>query len=126
MRHGKKINHLGMKSAHRRLMLSNMAISLLKYKRINTTLSKAKALKKYIEPIITKSKKNDLNTRRIIFKQLQNKKIISELFEVISNKVKNRLGGYIRIIKTVYRSGDGADMAMIELVDFNKTYNKKE
>lgn len=124
MRHGKKINHLGRKYSHRKLMLSNMAISLIKYKRINTTLSKAKALKKYIEPLITKSKKNDLNTIRIVFKQLQNKKIVSDLFKVISNKVKDRLGGYIRIIKTVYRLGDRADMAMIELVDFNKTYKK--
>lgn len=115
-----------MKYSHRKLMLSNMALSLIKYKRINTTLSKAKALKKYIEPLITKSKKNDLNTIRIVFKQLQNKKIVSDLFQVISNKVKDRLGGYIRIIKTVYRLGDRADMAMIELVDFNKTYKNKK
>jgi large subunit ribosomal protein L17 len=130
MRHGKKINHLGRKTAHRKAMLANMACSLIEHKRINTTVAKAKALKRFIEPLITKSKAENNETtekgthnRRIVFKSLRDKYAITELFGQVSEKVADRPGGYTRIIKLGNRLGDNADMAMIELVDFNDIYN---
>ena len=130
MRHGKKVNHLGRKSAHRKSMLANMACSLIEHKRINTTVAKAKALKQFIEPLITKSKaENNLtaekgtHNRRIAFKNLRDKYAVTELFGTVSEKVGDRPGGYTRIIKLGNRLGDNADMAMIELVDFNEIYN---
>ena len=130
MRHGKKVNHLGRKTAHRKAMLANMACSLIEHKRINTTVAKAKALKQFIEPIITKSKaENNQSTekgthnRRIAFKNLRDKYAVTELFSVVSEKVGDRPGGYTRIIKLGNRQGDNAEMAMIELVDFNELYN---
>ncbi|WP_339716111.1 50S ribosomal protein L17 [uncultured Kriegella sp.] len=130
MRHGKKVNHLGRKAAHRRAMLANMACSLIEHKRINTTVAKAKALKQFIEPLITKSKAENNQTvekgthnRRIVFKYLRDKYAITELFGSVSEKVGERPGGYTRIIKLGNRLGDNADMAMIELVDFNELYN---
>lgn len=124
MKHGKKINNLGRSASHRKIMLAHLANSLLKHKRINTTLAKAKSLRMYIEPIISKSRKGDIHSMRMIFKRLQNKAIVSELFNSISEKVSSRPGGYTRIIKTGYRLGDGADTAIIEIVDFNETYKK--
>lgn len=130
MRHGKKVNHLGRKTAHRSAMLANMACSLIEHKRINTTVAKAKALKQYVEPLITKSKaENNLtaekgtHNRRIVFKNLRDKDAVTELFSNVSEKVGDRQGGYTRIIKLGNRLGDNADMAMIELVDFNEIYN---
>ena len=130
MRHGKKVNHLGRKKAHRIAMLANMACSLIEHKRINTTVAKAKALKQFVEPLITKSKaENNQSTekgthnRRIVFKYLRSKDAITELFSEVSEKVGDRPGGYTRIIKLGNRLGDNADMAMIELVDFNELYN---
>ncbi|MFT6369239.1 MAG: large subunit ribosomal protein L17 [Maribacter sp.] len=130
MRHGKKINHLGRKKAHRHAMLANMACSLIEHKRINTTVAKAKALKQFVEPLITKSKaENNMSTekgthnRRVVFRSLRDKFAITELFSVVSEKVADRPGGYTRIIKLGTRLGDNADMAMIELVDFNEIYN---
>ena len=123
MRHGKKINHLGRKTAHRKSMLANMACSLIEHKRINTTVAKAKALKQFIEPLITKSKEDTTHNRRIVFSRLRQKEIISELFGGVATKVGDRPGGYTRIIKLGNRLGDNADMAMIELVDFNEIYN---
>ena len=120
MRHGKKFNHLGRKTAHRSAMLSNMASSLIMHKRINTTVAKAKALKKYIEPILTKSKTDDTNSRRVVFSYLQDKESVSELFNTVAEKISNRPGGYTRIIKTGARLGDNAEMCMMELVDFNE------
>ncbi len=120
MRHGKKINHLSRKSAHRKAMLSNMACSLIQYKRINTTLAKAKALRKYVEPLITKSKSDTTHSRRIVFSYLQNKDAASTLFREVAPKINDRPGGYTRIIKLNNRLGDNAQMAMIELVDFNE------
>lgn len=120
MRHGKKINHLSRKSAHRKAMLANMATSLILYKRIETTLAKAKALRTYIEPLITRSKEDTTHSRRVIFSHLQNKEAVTELFRDISVKVANRPGGYTRIIKLDNRLGDNADMCMMELVDFNE------
>lgn len=122
MRHGKKINHLGRTASHRNAMLSNMASSLITHKRINTTVAKAKSLQRYIEPLITKSKTDDTNNRRVVFKYLQNKEAVAELFREVAPKIADRPGGYTRIIKTGFRQGDGADMAMIELVDFNELY----
>jgi large subunit ribosomal protein L17 len=119
MRHGKKINHLSRKSAHRRAMLSNMATSLIMHKRITTTLAKAKALRVYIEPIITRSKEDSTHSRRVVFSYLQSKEAVTELFRDISVKVAERPGGYTRIIKLGTRLGDNAELAMIELVDFN-------
>lgn len=119
MRHGKKFNHLGRKTAHRSAMLSNMASSLIMHKRINTTVAKAKALRKYIEPILTKSKTDDTNSRRVVFSYLQDKESVSELFNNVAGKIANRPGGYTRIIKTGARLGDNAEMCMMELVDFN-------
>ena len=130
MRHGKKVNHLSRKTAHRKAMLANMACSLIEHKRINTTVAKAKALKVFIEPLITKSKaENNQSTekgthnRRIVFKSLRDKYAVTELFGAVSEKVGDRAGGYTRIIKLGNRLGDNADMAMIELVDFNELYN---
>jgi large subunit ribosomal protein L17 len=119
MRHGKKINHLSRKSAHRRAMLSNMATSLIMHKRITTTLAKAKALRVYVEPLITRSKDDSTHSRRVVFSYLQSKEAVTELFRDISVKVADRPGGYTRIIKLGTRLGDNAEMAMIELVDFN-------
>lgn len=126
MRHNKKFNHLGRKSAHRAAMLSNMATSLIMHKRITTTLPKAKALRVYVEPLITKSKEDTTASRRVVFSYLQNKYAISELFGVISPKVANRPGGYTRIIKLGKRANDDADMAFIELVDFDENMMKTE
>lgn len=127
MRHGKKFNHLGRTAAHRKAMLANMASSLIEHKRINTTVAKAKALKGYIEPLITKSKNDNTHSRRIVFSYLKNKYAVSELFREVADKVGDRPGGYTRIIKTGNRLGDNAEMCMIELVDFNDIYtNGKE
>ncbi len=123
MRHGKRFNHLGRKVGHRRALLKNMTASLIQHKRINTTLAKAKALRVYAEPLITKSKDNSMHSRRVVFSYLQDKEAVTELFDVIGPKVMNRPGGYLRIIKTGFRPGDSAEMAMIELVDFNETYS---
>ena len=130
MRHGKKTNHLGRQTAHRKAMLANMACSLIEHKRINTTVAKAKALKQFVEPLITKSKAENNQTaekgthnRRIVFRYLRDKYAVSELFGAVSEKVGDRPGGYTRIIKLGNRLGDNADMAMIELVDFNELYN---
>ncbi len=120
MRHGKKFNHLGRKAPHRKALLKNLAIALVTHKRINTTLAKAKALRVFIEPLITKSKKDTTHSRRVVFSYLQNKDAIKELFGPISVKVGDRPGGYVRIIKTGFRKSDAAEMAMIELVDFNE------
>ena len=124
MRHGKKINHLGRKTAHRKSMLANMAVSLIEHKRINTTVAKAKALKQFVEPLVTKSKEDTTHNRRLVFSKLRNKEAITELFRDVAPKVGDRPGGYTRIIKLGNRLGDNADMAMIELVDFNETYQK--
>ena len=123
MRHGKKIAHLGRKTAHRKYMLANMACSLIEHKSINTTVAKAKALKRYIEPLITKSKNDSTHNRRIVFSYLKNKYAVTELFRNISEKIGDRAGGYTRIVKLGNRLGDNASMAMIELVDFNTIYN---
>lgn len=123
MRHGKKVNHLGRKTAHRRSMLANMACSLIEHKRINTTLAKAKALKQFVEPLVTKSKEDTTHNRRIVFSRLRQKAAVTELFREVAAKVGDRPGGYTRIIKLGNRLGDNADMAMIELVDFNELYN---
>ena len=123
MRHGKKINHLSRKSAHRKAMLANMACSLIEHKRINTTVAKAKALRKYVEPLITKSKDDTTHNRRIVFSYLRNKYSVTELFKEVSVKVADRPGGYLRIIKLGNRQGDNASMAMVELVDYNEIYN---
>jgi large subunit ribosomal protein L17 len=123
MRHGVKVNHLGRKSAHRKAMLANMAISLIEHKRISTTLAKAKSLRIYVEPLITKSKEDSTHSRRVAFSYLQNKEAVTELFRDISVKVANRPGGYTRILKTGNRMGDNAEMCIIELVDFNETYS---
>ena len=126
MRHGKKIMHLGRKSAHRRSMLANMACSLIEHKRINTTLTKAKALKRFIEPLITKSKSDTTHNRRLAFSSLRDKKAVAELFREVALKIGDRPGGYTRVIKLGNRMGDNASMAMIELVDFNEIYNTEE
>jgi large subunit ribosomal protein L17 len=128
MRHGKKVNHLSRQTGHRKSMLANMACSLIEHKRINTTVAKAKALKQFVEPLITKSKEDTTHNRRIVFAYLRNKYGVTELFREVAAKVGDRPGGYTRIIKMGNRLGDNADMAMIELVDFNELYNggKKE
>jgi len=130
MRHGKKFNHLGRKTAHRKAMLANMACSLIEHKRINTTVAKAKALRQFVEPLITKSKPENnvtaekgTHNRRIVYKNLRDKYAVTELFGTVAEKVADRPGGYTRIIKLGNRLGDNADMAMIELVDFNEIYN---
>ena len=123
MRHGKKINHLGRKTAHRKSMLANMACSLIEHKRINTTVAKAKALKQFIEPLVTKSKRDSTHNRRIVFSRLRQKEAVAMLFRDVAVKVGDRPGGYTRIIKLGNRLGDNADMAMIEFVDYNEIYN---
>ena len=125
MRHGRKVNHLGRTDSHRKAMLANMASSLIKHKRISTTLAKAKALRMYVEPIITKSKTDTTHSRRIVFGYLQDKETVTELFRDIAAKVANRPGGYTRIIKLKNRLGYNADMALIELVDYNEVYGKE-
>ncbi len=125
MRHGKKFNHLSRKTAHRKAMLANMACSLIEHKRINTTVAKAKAVRQFVEPLITKSKEDTTHNRRIVFSYLRNKHAVTELFREISTKVADRPGGYVRIIKLGNRLGDNADMAMIELVDYNELYSPK-
>lgn len=120
MRHNKTVNHLGRQSGHRRAMLANMASSLILHKRIETTLAKAKALRVYVEPLITKSKEDSTNSRRVVFSYLKQKEAVTELFRVVAPKIAERPGGYTRILKTSYRSGDAAEMAIMELVDFNQ------
>ncbi|TCC88132.1 50S ribosomal protein L17 [Pedobacter frigiditerrae] len=124
MRHGKKHNHLGRTTSHRKAMLANMASSLIKHKRISTTLAKAKALRVYVEPLITKSKNDTTHSRRTVFAYLQDKETVTELFRDVAAKVANRPGGYTRIIKLNNRLGDNAEMALIELVDYNEVYGK--
>ena len=120
MRHNKAINHLGRKSGHRKALLANMATSLILHKRIETTVAKAKALKMYVEPPITKSKDDSTHSRRTVFSYLKNKEAVTELFRTVAPKIADRPGGYTRVLKTGFRQGDGADMALIELVDFNE------
>ena len=124
MRHNKKFNHLGRTASHRNAMLANMACSLIKHKRITTTVAKAKALKKFVEPLITKSKEDTTNSRRVVFSNLQDKFAVTELFKEISVKVADRPGGYTRIIKTGHRLGDNAEMCFIELVDYDENMAK--
>ncbi len=124
MRHNKKFNHLGRTADHRKAMLTNMAISLIKHKRITTTLAKAKALKKFVEPLITRSKNDTTTSRRVVFRYLQDKYAVTELFKEISTKVADRPGGYTRIIKLGIRKGDAAEMAFIELVDYDENMAK--
>ena len=126
MRHGKKVNHLSRKKGHRKSLLSNMACSLIEHKSISTTLAKAKALRVYVEPLLTKSKTDSTHSRRTVFSYLQNKEAVSELFRDVAPKIATRNGGYTRIIRTGYRLGDNAEMCMIELVDFNEVYTKEE
>jgi len=125
MRHGKTVNHLGRKAEHREALLMNMACSLIEHKRINTTVAKAKALKKYIEPLLTKSKTDSTHSRRIVFSYLKNKEAVTELFREVSPKIADRPGGYTRIIRLGFRQGDNAEMCMMELVDFNAIYGKE-
>jgi len=125
MRHGKKFNHLSRTKAHRKAMLSNMACSLIEHKSINTTIAKAKALRVYVEPILTKSKTDSTHSRRTVFSYLQSKEAVSELFREVAPKIADRPGGYTRIIRTGYRLGDNAEMCMIELVDFNELYSNE-
>ena len=120
MRHNKAINHLGRKSGHRKALLANMASSLILHKRIQTTVAKAKALQSYVEPLITKSKDDSTHSRRVVFSYLKSKEAVSELFRTVAPKIADRPGGYTRVLKTGFRQGDGADMALIELVDFNE------
>lgn len=125
MRHGRTVNHLGRTASHRKAMLANMACSLIEHKRINTTVAKAKALRRYIEPLITKSKSDTTHSRRTVFAYLKNKHAVTELFREVAPKVADRPGGYVRIIRTGFRPGDNAETAMIELVDFNTIYGKE-
>ena len=126
MRHGKKINHLGRKVGHRKALLKNLSIALITHKRINTTLAKAKALRRHLEPLVTKTKTNTTHSRRVAFGYLQNKEAVTELFGPIAAKVANRPGGYLRVIKLGFRQSDGAEMAMIEFVDYNDVYTVGE
>lgn len=126
MRHNKKFNHLSRTASHRSAMLANMAISLIEHKRITTTVAKAKALKQYVEPLITRCKKDDTNSRRVVFRYLQNKEAVKELFGTVAEKVAERPGGYTRIIKLGFRQGDAADLAFIELVDFDENMKKQQ
>jgi len=126
MRHGNKVNHLSRTTEHRKALLRNLANSLIEHKRIRTTLAKARSLRLFIEPIITKAKDNTTHSRRVVFSYLQNKEAIKELFGPVAEKVGDRPGGYVRIIKTGFRRGDGSEMAMIELVDFNEVYSLKK
>lgn len=123
MRHGKKVNHLGRTAPHRKAMLSNMACSLIEHKRINTTVAKAKALRVFVEPLLTKSKTDSTHSRRTVFSYLKNKEVVAELFRDVAPKIAEREGGYTRIIRTGYRLGDNAEMCMIELVDYNELYS---
>src|ERR1035437_6967711 len=125
MRHGKKINHLGRTSAHRKSLLANLATALIKHKRIETTVAKAKALQRYVEPLLTKAKQDTTHSRRIVFSNLKDKDSITELFREISVKIATRPGGYTRVIKMGARQGDAAEMAIIELVDYNDVYVKE-
>lgn len=122
MRHGKKFNHLSRKAGHRKALMRNLTLALVEHKRINTTLAKAKALRQFVEPLVTKAKDNSMHARRVVFSYLQNKDAVKELFGPIAAKVGDRPGGYVRIIKTGFRKGDAAEMAMIEFVDFNDVY----
>lgn len=124
MRHNKKFNHLGRQKAHRDALLSNMACSLIKAKRINTTLAKAKELRKYVEPLLTKAKDDSTSSRRVVFSYLQDKEVVKEMFQEVAQKIANRPGGYTRIIKTGFRLGDAAEMCFIELVDYNENMLK--
>ncbi len=124
MRHNKSINHLGRTSAHRKALMSNLASSLIIHKRINTTVAKAKALRMYVEPLITKSKEDTTHSRRVVFSYLKDKNAVTELFREVAPKIADRPGGYTRILKTGFRLGDAADMCFIELVDFNETYSQ--
>lgn len=126
MRHGKKHNHLGRTTSHRKAMLANMTCSLIEHKRINTTVAKAKALRGYVEPLLTKAKTDSTHSRRTVFSYLQNKDIVTELFREVAPKIADREGGYTRIIRTGYRLGDNAEMCMIELVDFNEIYTNEK
>jgi large subunit ribosomal protein L17 len=126
MRHGRKVNHLGRKAAHRQALLANLTIALIQHKRITTTVAKAKALKRYAEPLLTKSKDNTTHSRRVVYSYLQNKEAVAELFREVAPAVADRPGGYTRIIKLGVRLGDNAEMAMIELVDFNSTFSKEQ
>lgn len=126
MRHGKKHNHLGRKTGHRKALLKNLSIALITHKRIRTTLAKAKALRKHIEPLVTKAKSDNTHNRRVVFSYLQDKEAIKELFGAVAKAIGDRPGGYVRVIRTGFRKGDGAEMAMIEFVDFNEDYNAKE
>lgn len=124
MRHGRKVNHLGRTDSHRKAMMSNMASSLIEHKRITTTLAKAKALRGYVEPLLTKSKNDTTHSRRTVFSYLQNKDVVNMLFREVAEKIANRPGGYTRIVKLENRLGDNAEMAIIELVDYNTVYGK--
>ncbi|MCQ2332032.1 MAG: 50S ribosomal protein L17 [Paludibacteraceae bacterium] len=126
MRHNKKFNHLGRTAAHRHALLSNMAVSLIMHKRIRTTTAKAKALRVYVEPLLTKAKEDTTHSRRIVFEKLQNKEAVTELFREISQKIANRPGGYTRILRTGFRLGDAAEMCIIELVDYNENMLKEK
>ena len=126
MRHNKKFNHLGRKKAHRDALLANMAKSLITHKRIFTTLAKAKALRVYVEPLINRAKEDSTNSRRVVFSYLQDKAVVTELFQEVSKKIADRPGGYTRILKTGFRLGDNAAMAMIELVDYNENMLKEK
>ena len=126
MRHGNKVNHLGRKTGHLKAMLSNMPCSLLEHKRITTTLAKAKSLRVFVEPILTKSKNDTTHSRRLVFSHLQNKEVVTELFRDIALKIANRDGGYTRIIRTGFRLGDNAEMCIIELVDYNDIYTNEK
>jgi large subunit ribosomal protein L17 len=122
MRHGKKVNHLGRTASHRKALMRNLAIALITHKRINTTLAKAKSLRTFIEPLVTKSRENTTHSRRVVFSYLQNKDAVTELFSTIAAKIGERPGGYVRVIKTGFRRSDASEMAMIEFVDFNEIY----
>jgi len=125
MRHNKKFNHLGRKAAHRGAMLSNMACSLIMHKRISTTLAKAKALRIYVEPLLTRAKEDTMANRRLVFSELKQKEVVTELFQNVSEKIANRPGGYTRILRTGFRLGDAAEMCIIELVDYNENMLKE-
>ena len=125
MRHNKKFNHLGRKAAHRGAMLSNMACSLIKHKRISTTLAKAKALRIYVEPLLTRAKEDTMANRRLVFSELKQKEVVTELFQNVGEKIANRPGGYTRILRTGFRLGDAAEMCIIELVDYNENMLKE-
>ena len=126
MRHNKKFNHLGRKAAHRSAMLSNMACSLIMHKRISTTLAKAKALRIYVEPLLTRAKEDTMANRRLVFSELKQKQVVTELFQNVSEKIANRPGGYTRILRTGFRLGDAAEMCIIELVDYNENMLKEK